>query len=78
LATKIIGFVVNLFCGPPLLVRAVSKSAPDFTTVCLGVHDSMSEEKSAPDLFDLRFLPAWVKETPPKNRYADFAGEEKW
>ncbi|MBA2435446.1 MAG: hypothetical protein H0V54_10290 [Chthoniobacterales bacterium] len=36
----------------------------------------MSEEKSAPDLFDLKFLPAWVKETPPENRYADFAGEE--
>ncbi len=36
----------------------------------------MSEEKSAPDLFDLKFLPAWVKESPPENRYADFAGEE--
>ena len=36
----------------------------------------MSEEKSAPDLFDLKFLPAWVKETPPENRYADFAGED--
>ena len=36
----------------------------------------MSEEKAAPDLFDLKFLPAWVKEAPNENRYADFAGEE--
>jgi hypothetical protein len=36
----------------------------------------MSEEKEAPDLFDLKFLPAWVKEAPHENRYADFAGEE--
>ncbi len=36
----------------------------------------MSEEKAAPDLFDLKFLPAWVKESPNENRYADFAGEE--
>ncbi|MGI8891308.1 MAG: hypothetical protein ACR2G0_11075 [Chthoniobacterales bacterium] len=36
----------------------------------------MSEENSAPDLFDLKFLPAWVKEAPNDNRYADFAGEE--
>jgi len=36
----------------------------------------MSEEKTAPDLFDLKFLPAWVKETPSENPYADFAGEE--
>jgi len=36
----------------------------------------MSEENSAPDLFDLKFLPAWVKEAPSDNRYADFAGEE--
>jgi hypothetical protein len=36
----------------------------------------MSEENHAPDLFDLKFLPAWVKEAPNDNRYADFAGEE--
>jgi len=36
----------------------------------------MSEEKDAPDLLDLKFLPAWLKETPAENRYADFAGEE--
>ncbi|MEO8440456.1 MAG: hypothetical protein ABI540_09570 [Spartobacteria bacterium] len=36
----------------------------------------MSEEKPAPDLFDLKFLPAWVKESPNENRYADFAGED--
>ena len=36
----------------------------------------MPEENSAPDLFDLKFLPAWVKEAPNENRYADFAGEE--
>ena len=36
----------------------------------------MAEEKNAPDLFDLKFLPAWVKETPDENRYADFAGED--
>lgn len=38
----------------------------------------MSEEKAAPDLFDLKLLPAWVKETPNENRYADFAGEENF
>ena len=36
----------------------------------------MSEEKAAPDLFDLKFLPAWVKEAPNENPYANFAGEE--
>jgi hypothetical protein len=36
----------------------------------------MSEEKTTPDLFDLKFLPAWVKEAPDDNRYANFAGEE--
>ncbi|HEY1582094.1 MAG TPA: hypothetical protein VGF73_03225, partial [Chthoniobacterales bacterium] len=36
----------------------------------------MPEEKDAPDLLDLKFLPAWVKETPNENRYADYAGEE--
>ncbi len=36
----------------------------------------MSEENAAPDLIDLKFLPAWVKETPNENRYADYAGEE--
>ena len=36
----------------------------------------MAEEKNAPDLFDLKFLPAWVKEAPHENRYADFAGED--
>ena len=35
----------------------------------------MAEEKNAPDLFDLKFLPAWVREAPRENRYADFAGE---
>lgn len=36
----------------------------------------MPEEKAAPDLFDLKFLPAWVKEGPGENPYANFAGEE--
>jgi hypothetical protein len=36
----------------------------------------MPEENPAPDLFDLRFLPAWVKEEPNEKRYAEFAGEE--
>lgn len=36
----------------------------------------MPEDNSAPDLLDLKFLPAWVKETPGENPYADFAGEE--
>ncbi len=36
----------------------------------------MSEENDAPDLLDLKFLPAWVKESPNENPYADFAGEE--
>ena len=29
-----------------------------------------------PDLLDLKLLPAWVKEPPQPNAYADFAGEE--
>ncbi len=37
----------------------------------------MSEEKSSPDLFDLKMLPAWASESPNENRYADFAGEEE-
>lgn len=36
----------------------------------------MPEEKDASDLFDLKFLPSWLKEAPNDNRYADFAGEE--
>jgi hypothetical protein len=36
----------------------------------------MPEENLAPDLFDLKFLPAWVKEAPNEKRYAEFAGEE--
>jgi hypothetical protein len=36
----------------------------------------MPEENDAPDLLDLKFLPAWVKEAPNENLYADFAGEE--
>jgi len=34
------------------------------------------DKKDAPDLFDLKFLPAWVRETTGENRYADFAGDE--
>jgi hypothetical protein len=30
-----------------------------------------------PDLLDLKLLPAWVKEPPQPNAYADFAGEEE-
>ncbi len=37
----------------------------------------MPEDQPAPELFDLKFLPAWVKETPNENRYADFTGEEE-
>jgi len=48
----------------------------DFTSVRLGVQTLMSEEKEAPDLFDLKFLPAWLKEAPNENAYADYAGEE--
>ncbi len=36
----------------------------------------MPEENDAPDLLDLKFLPAWVKEAPNENLYAHFAGEE--
>lgn len=36
----------------------------------------MPEEKDVPDLLDLKFLPAWVKETPNENRYADFTGDD--
>src|SRR4029078_7563660 len=36
----------------------------------------MPEENAAPDLFDLKFLPAWVKEEPRENPYANFAGED--
>lgn len=37
----------------------------------------MAEEQDAPDLLDLKFLPAWLKETPNKNAYADYLGEEE-
>ncbi len=36
----------------------------------------MPEEKEAPDLLDLKFLPAWVREAPNENAYADYVGEE--
>lgn len=36
----------------------------------------MSEQDPASDFFDLKMLPAWVKESPDQNRYADFTGEE--
>ena len=36
----------------------------------------MSEQNPAADLLDLKLLPAWVKESPNDNLYADFAGEE--
>ncbi len=36
----------------------------------------MPEEKDAPDLLDLKFLPSWVKETPNENAYANYAGDE--
>ena len=36
----------------------------------------MPEERDAPDLLDLKFLPAWVKETPNENAYAHYAGDE--
>ena len=36
----------------------------------------MPEQNSASDLLDLKLLPAWVKESPNENRYANFAGEE--
>jgi hypothetical protein len=36
----------------------------------------MAEENDVPDLLDLKFLPAWVKETPNENLYAHFAGDE--
>src|SRR5690242_15340177 len=37
----------------------------------------MSEDQDAPDLLDLKFLPAWLKEAPDKNVYADYAGDEE-
>ncbi|HEY5036012.1 MAG TPA: hypothetical protein VII74_02645, partial [Chthoniobacterales bacterium] len=37
----------------------------------------MSEQEPVSDLFDLKMLPSWVKESPNENRYADFAGEEE-
>ena len=37
----------------------------------------MSEDQDVPDLLDLKFLPAWLKEAPDKNVYADYAGEEE-
>jgi hypothetical protein len=37
----------------------------------------MSEDKEAPDLLDLKFLPAWVREAPNENAYADYTGEEE-
>jgi hypothetical protein len=36
----------------------------------------MPEERDAPDLLDLKLLPAWVKETPNENAYAHYAGDE--
>ncbi|MGH8093554.1 MAG: hypothetical protein ACREIF_08785 [Chthoniobacterales bacterium] len=36
----------------------------------------MPEDKEAPDLLDLKFLPAWLKEAPNENAYSDYAGEE--
>jgi hypothetical protein len=36
----------------------------------------MSEDQDVPDLLDLKFLPAWLKEGPDKNVYADYAGED--
>ncbi len=36
----------------------------------------MSEPAPSADLFDLRLLPAWVKEPAAPNEYAEFAGEE--
>ncbi len=63
-------------CQLNFVSRAGFASASDFTSVRLGVQTLMSEEKDAPDLFDLKFLPAWLKEAPNENAYADFAGEE--
>src|SRR5450432_2306511 len=37
----------------------------------------MSEQEPPADLFDLRMLPAWVKESPNEKRYEDFDGEEQ-
>ena len=31
----------------------------------------------APQEFDLKFLPDWLKETPGPNRYADYQGERE-
>jgi hypothetical protein len=36
----------------------------------------MSSPAPTADLLELKFLPAWVKEPPTSNEYADFAGEE--
>jgi hypothetical protein len=75
LATKIIEFVVNLFRvpEPPWAweTRAILHP-PRFAVQTL----LMPEEKDASDLFDLKFLPSWLKEAPNENRYADFTGEE--
>jgi hypothetical protein len=63
------------FARQPNRLSAANQAA-DFTSVRLRVQTSMPEENPAPDLFDLKFLPAWVKEAPNDKRYADFAGEE--
>ena len=36
----------------------------------------MPAPASEPDLLDLKLLPAWVKEAPKTDRYADFSGED--
>jgi hypothetical protein len=36
----------------------------------------MPAPASQPDLLDLKLLPAWVKEAPQTDRYADFSGED--
>ncbi len=48
-----------------------------FTSRGLGVErEEMSAPAPSADLFDLRLLPAWVKEPSAPNEYAEFAGEE--
>jgi hypothetical protein len=60
----------RFFRGECVFVR---RDCCHFARVSVNAAGHMSD---SPLDFDLKFLPAWLKETPAPNRYADFAGEE--
>ena len=52
--------------------RVMFRRGCQFPRECL----RSSHMSDSPVELDLKFLPAWLKEAPAPNRYADFAGEE--